>query len=502
MGEPSEGVGTWRAPAPEREIFRRLFEASPLAILIADDEGTYLEANATACALFGCSHDVLVGKRVYDFVDPTHLTPVQNQWTDFREQRRQSGEFPLLRPDGSRRILRYHAVAEVVPGLHVSFLEDVSALRRAESLQSAAEEQRELMFDLSPDIIAVIDAERRFRRVNAALSRVLGYPAGEVLGRDYLELAHPDDVSALLAARRQVDEHGSVRAHPARFRDRTGVYRWISWSSTEVGGEHFVVGRDVTAEHETRAALEASERQLRTVAEEQRQSIERLQQERELRERFVAALSHDLRSPLTAAKLGAEIILRRIERREVCQTQATRILRNIDQADQLIHNLLDASRISAGESVAVHRAPCDVLELVQEVLADQTTVHGDRFLLEAPPVLRGCCDRTAIRRILENLLGNAIKYGAPRTPVRVILDQRDGEISLAIHNEGTPIPPDELPRIFQPFHRARPQSSDGPRGWGLGLTLVRGTAEAHGGTVRVESAPGVGTTFTVTLRND
>jgi signal transduction histidine kinase len=199
-------------------------------------------------------------------------------------------------------------------------------------------------------------------------------------------------------------------------------------------------------------------------------------------------------------KMGAQLISRGADRPDFCQAQAARIVRNVDHADQLIQNLLDASRISAGESLPISRVPCDVSALVRDVVADQITVHGDRFVLEVPAEVNGLCDPAALRRTLENLLGNAIKYGAPHSPVRVSVGERDGQIGLAVHNRGTPIAPEEQLRIFQPYHRS--QTGAGAAGWGLGLTLVRGTAEAHGGAVRVESSAEAGTTFTVTLARD
>jgi signal transduction histidine kinase len=105
-----------------------------------------------------------------------------------------------------------------------------------------------------------------------------------------------------------------------------------------------------------------------------------------------------------------------------------------------------------------------------------------------------------VRRTLENLVGNAIKYGNPHTRVRVTVRREGDHLALDVHNQGNPIPHDEQAKIFQPYHRARPHSPAGPLGWGLGLTVVRGIAEAHGGTARVQSSAEAGTTFTVTLR--
>jgi PAS domain S-box-containing protein len=501
MQQPSTAPADTPGGVREPDIFVSIFEASPFAILIADDSGRYVEANGVACRLFGRPRDELLGLHVTDFVDPADVTPICHSWNEFRAQKRQSGQFPLVRPDGSRRVLRYHAVADFSPGLHLSFLEDVTeALASAQACETA-EAERDRLFEISTDIVAVIDPQRRFRRVNLAMAATLGYEPAQVLGHDYLEFVHPEDALILLEARRVVDERGSVVAAPVRFLHGDGGYRWIAWSSTNFGGDHYVVGRDVTSEQETRAALEWSEARLRIVADEQQSSIARLHVEQDLRERFVAALSHDMRSPLTAAKMGAQLILRRADQPDACQTYAARIMRNVDQADRLIQNLLDASRISAGEALPVQRVPCDVRALVRDVLADETTIHGHRFVLDAPAPVCGVCDPAVLRRALDNLLGNAIKYGAPHAPVVVRLVQHEREIALSVHNQGPPIAPEDQARIFQPYQRVEHQGS-APKGWGLGLTLVRSMAEAHGGTVRVHSAADAGTTFTVTLRQD
>jgi PAS domain S-box-containing protein len=496
----AELVDTPAALGPD--LFRSIFEASPFAILIADDSGRYVEANGVACQVFGHPRQELLGRHVTDFVDADDVTPIRDSWNDFRAQKRQSGEFPLVRPDGSRRILRYHAVASFAPGLHLSFLEDVTEARVSAQARDTAETERDRLFEISTDIIAVIDAQRRFRRVNPAMTAMLGHQPEQLVGRDYLELVHPEDAVLLLQARRLVDERGSIVAAPARFRHRDGGYRWIAWSSTNFDGNHYAVGRDVTDEQETRTALERSEARLRTLTEEQQGSIARLRLEQDLRERFVAALSHDLRSPLTAATMGAQLILGRSDQPEACQTYASRIIRNIDHADRLIRNVLDASRISAGESLPIQRVPCDVRALVTDVLADQTTIHGRRFELQVPSPVFGLCDPAMLRRTLENLLGNAIKYGSPHAPVTVRVDEREGEITLAVHNQGPPIAPEDQARIFQPYQRAQPEAGGAPKGWGLGLTLVHSMAQAHGGSVRVQSSAEAGTTFTVTLRKD
>jgi signal transduction histidine kinase len=106
--------------------------------------------------------------------------------------------------------------------------------------------------------------------------------------------------------------------------------------------------------------------------------------------------------------------------------------------------------------------------------------------------------------VLENLCGNAVKYGAPYRPVRVTLVQINDSVTIEVHNEGNPISAAGREKLFQPFKRIEGGDSSGrpAGGWGLGLTLVKGIVQAHGGCVAVQSDPGTGTVFLVTLPLD
>jgi signal transduction histidine kinase len=107
-----------------------------------------------------------------------------------------------------------------------------------------------------------------------------------------------------------------------------------------------------------------------------------------------------------------------------------------------------------------------------------------------------------LRRVIENLISNAAKYGSPTGPITLTLEKRASEIDISVHNVGNPLPREELLQLFDPFHRSSTADASPHVGWGLGLTLVRGVAEAHGGRVHVESTPEAGTTFTLSLPLD
>jgi PAS domain S-box-containing protein len=252
-------------------------------------------------------------------------------------------------------------------------------------------------------------------------------------------------------------------------------------------------------------AIDVTERVLaRRRAEESAQAlagaVSRLETERELRERFVATLSHDLRTPLTAAKMSALILIRKPDDADAVGKFAGKIVANIDRGDGMIRDLLDANRIGAGERLPIEVSECDANAVARETLEELATVHGDRFLLMAPGrPIRGYWSRSGIQRILENLCANAVKYGARERKVAVALSRSEPWLRLSVHNWGAPIPPQDQRTLFEPYRRTASAQAGREKGWGLGLTLVKGLAEAQGGSVSVKSSAENGTTFEVRL---
>ncbi|MBS1962394.1 MAG: PAS domain-containing protein [Bdellovibrionales bacterium] len=231
-----------------------------------------------------------------------------------------------------------------------------------------------------------------------------------------------------------------------------------------------------------------------------RESITDLQRERELRERFVTTLTHDLRSPLTAAKLTAEMIAKEPPSPGVLMALANRISGNISRADRMVRDLLDANRLKAGESLPLRLANHCLNDIVQSAVDSLRVLHGERFQIHAEVTVRGRWCRSSLKRILDNLCGNAAKYGAPGTPITIGIELEGSDsVVLSVHNFGWPIPREEQAGLFRPYHRTKTAECGGERGWGLGLALVRGLAEAHSGGVALAYSDERGTRFDVRL---
>jgi signal transduction histidine kinase len=221
-----------------------------------------------------------------------------------------------------------------------------------------------------------------------------------------------------------------------------------------------------------------------------------------IREQFFMTLTHDLRNPLSVARTNAQWILKYADKVDQHPRLAARIIQSVDRVDRMITDLLDANRVQAGERIPLDLAECDLTQIAQELIDELTIMYGKRFVLDAPPRAPGFWNCDGLRRSIENLVTNAIKYGAKDSPVRITVEQLHGRTVTSVHNRGNPIPAEEQETLFKAYHRSRSARESGAKGWGLGLALVRAMAEGHGGSVMLDSAPERGTKFAIDIPSD
>jgi heavy metal sensor kinase len=216
---------------------------------------------------------------------------------------------------------------------------------------------------------------------------------------------------------------------------------------------------------------------------------------------FSADASHELQTPLTILKGEIEVALRAPRSPDEYQHVLASALEESERIARLVEGLLLLSRADAGV-LRMDRQPVDLAELMAEIV-DYARVLAEAYGVAldlksaAPLTIHG--DREHLRRLLLNLVDNGIKYTPAGGRVTLTLE-RDGEwAALRIADTGIGLAPEELERIFQRFYRAPEALDQGKEGSGLGLCIARSIAEAHGGRIRVESAPGQGSVFTVFL---
>lgn len=230
-------------------------------------------------------------------------------------------------------------------------------------------------------------------------------------------------------------------------------------------------------------------------------SVRNLEHSKLVRERFVNTLTHDLRTPLTAAKMSAILLSKGNGNAEKQVILSSRIADNLGRANQMIENLLDANSLNAGESLRIKQSEQELYSIIDDTLINLVTIYGDRFVLTADDKsINGFWSPEGVQRIIENLCSNAVKYGDIRHPIGIHLSSTKTDVTISVHNYGNPIPCDEQKRLFDPFQRLNTETY--VKGWGLGLSLVKGLVEAHSGHVSVSSSEKDGTTFTVKLPRD
>ncbi|RZA07754.1 MAG: sensor histidine kinase [Proteobacteria bacterium] len=226
-----------------------------------------------------------------------------------------------------------------------------------------------------------------------------------------------------------------------------------------------------------------------------------------IRDQFVATLTHDLRNPLAAAKMNADLVGRAAAKltnekdRETFSRLASKLGENIKRADRMIQNLLDTNLSAVGERMPLKLEPENMMTIAESVVAELSPAERERTKVIGDEI-NGYFDRDALWRALENLITNAFKYGREATPVTVRVYEKLGRAMISVHNQGNPIPAEDQELLFQAFRRTRSAKASGQQGWGIGLSQVRGVAEAHGGSLGVDSSAETGTTFTLDIPAD
>jgi signal transduction histidine kinase len=220
------------------------------------------------------------------------------------------------------------------------------------------------------------------------------------------------------------------------------------------------------------------------------------------REMFLAILGHDLRSPLGAVITASSFLVTDGDLEGDNLTLASRIRSSAERMKKLIADLLDFTSARMGRGIPITPGDADLAEIARETVSEIQDRYPDRaFQVEATGDVRGQWDPSRLSQVLANLVGNAVQHGQEDSPISITVRGQDDQVLLAVHNQGPPIPPDNQREIFSPFKRmaSTAEAADETGSMGLGLYIAQQIAVAHGGWIRVRSAPEEGTTFEVSL---
>jgi PAS domain S-box-containing protein len=415
-------------------------------------------------------------------------------------------EYRMVRKDGTIVWILDEATLvrpEHRPPYWQGFQLDITARKEAEQRLHDAHEHLRLMVDSALDAVVSMDVDGIIMGWNPQAETTFGWSAEEVIGRSLVETIVPHAYRAAHAEGlrhwRDTGEGAVLNARieiQALHRDGRLIPVEVAIVPVAVGEETTFSGfiRDIS---ERKRAQEDLERAL----DVEREAAARLRALDEMKDTFLQAVSHDLRTPL-AAILGLAITLERGDvglDEEETRELAGRIEHNARRLERLVTNLLDLDRLGRGVLTPAFE-PTDLGNLVRRMVAESDPALRDQVEVSTEPVIVPV-DPPKVERIVENLLVNAVRHTPRGTPVRVSVTANEHGALIVVEDEGDGVPRELRERIFEEFR----QGTDAPQpspGVGVGLTLVRRFAEMHHGRAWVEEREGGGASFRVFLPNE
>jgi signal transduction histidine kinase len=379
------------------------------------------------------------------------------------------------------------AVPALADWCAVDILDEDGSIRRLAFAHDSPQRQQagsELVRRYPPDPTAPYDVPQALRTGSSALVQEV---TDELLARESTDAEHLQLLREL----------GLVSAIIVPLLARGRTLGALTFGTADSGRRYGEPDLALAEELAVRCALAIDNARLYRLAREAVQ----------LRDRFLASVSHDLRSPLAAIS-GQSQLLRRIARGEHIKLGSrlgdglSRIEATVGRMTRMIDELLDVARLELGRPLELECGRVDLVALVRFRIAEHQQYTDRHFIQQAgEPSLVGEWDAARLERVLDNLLSNAIKYSPDGGLIRVAVvrdeDEEGAWAILSVRDEGVGIPADDLSRIFEQFHRAQNVGRIG--GTGVGLAITRQIVTQHGGSVTVDSREDNGSTFTVRL---
>lgn len=388
-----------------------------------------------------------------------------------------------------------HAVVTTAMGAAIN-AQSISRADRGLRLEESERKFRTLAENASDGVyLLALSPERRFDYVNRALARLVGLTVEDFYTDPdiHLDLIHPDDRAIVDRSRvAGVAEPVDVRVR------RDDGWGWVSLVARPVRDESGQVVavqgivRDVTVRRRAEDALRDAYRQ-------QQLAVEERHHVRQMREGFLQAISHEVRTPLTSIRGFAHLLATRASRLDAA-THAQMVERldvNARKLEALLVDLLDVAHLGSDSTSPSSHEPVELNRIVEQAVLRHVPDDREVRIEVSPQPVHITPDH--LQRILDALVDNAVRHTPTGTPITIGASSHDGTLQLHVADRGPGVPDAEKTAIFEPFHQGAHTIHDPSPGAGLGLALVDKYARLHGGHARVEDRPGGGCTFYVEL---
>jgi len=492
-----------RAEAAVRDSearYRLLAENTSDMIVTATFKGRTQYVSPSATKLTGYNVDRMTGIRVLDFVHPEDRAamikafralaagapPERVRWRG----RHKSGDWVWF--ESMPALAR-----DPITGAAIGFIDVVRDVTRKHNIEEAAaqsEARYKILAENVVDIIMKIGCNGKVTYISPSVYTTAGYEPAQIMSQHAIKFVHPEDRRRVFANFVEIIE-GKAEERPIEYRllHKDGRTLWLEARPRAVrdpNSGRIVAVTDLVRDISERKALEASLRAAKLEAEAATVA----------KSEFLANMSHEVRTPLTSIQGFSRLLADQRELSPLSRHYMDRILTAGDGLMRIINDLLDFSKLEAGQ-MPLQLAPASIIEITKDVLdllGPQADKENIIFSLEIgeniPKTL--ALDGLRVRQIFLNLVGNAIKFTrAGRINISLTYDTSLGRLTCAVADTGAGIAEDQLQRLFQRFSQIHGAITHPQGGTGLGLAICKGLVDMMGGVIGVESVAGKGSTF-------
>jgi PAS domain S-box-containing protein len=470
-----------------------IVESSQDAIVSKTLDSIIRTWNAGAERLFGYKAEEAVGRSITLIIPPERLDEEKEILARLaRGERIEHYETVRVAKDGRRLEISLtispirDAEGRIIGASKIA--RDVTGRKRAEEALRASERRFRTLTAHAPVGIFQTDREGNCLFVNECWCEMAGLSPEEAQGQGWVRALHPDDRERVHEEWYTAVKAGQPFAAEYRFRTPHGKVTWLQGRAVGLGDE----------------AGQGSD-YIGTLIDitEQREAVEALREADRRKDEFLALLAHELRNPLAPLRNGLEVMRLASGKPEVVSRARDMMDRQLSHMVRLIDDLLDVSRISRNK-MELRRSRvllADVVSSAVEIARPAIEAAGHELTVSLPPEpVPLDADLTRLAQVFGNLLNNSAKYTEPGGRIWLTATREGGQVSVAVRDTGIGIPAFALPTLFDMFSQVDRSMERSAGGLGIGLALVKGLVEMHGGTVEAASpGQGQGSTFTVRL---